>query len=93
METEAFNTELLIGEIEKRPAIWDMTSSDYSDNNLRRRAWGELVLIFCEGHDNEEKKKILCEYIYLFTFTIGLCYKLNITILPIYFSFVNEIVC
>ncbi|CAH0730593.1 unnamed protein product, partial [Brenthis ino] len=59
METEAFNTELLIDEIEKRPAIWDMTSSDYSDKNLRRRAWEELVLIFCEGHDNEEKKKIL----------------------------------
>ncbi|KAF9814770.1 hypothetical protein SFRURICE_014865 [Spodoptera frugiperda] len=55
METEAFNTELLIDEIEKRPAIWDMTSSDYSDKNLRRRAWEELVLIFCEGHDNEEK--------------------------------------
>ncbi|XP_075983668.1 uncharacterized protein LOC142981554 [Anticarsia gemmatalis] len=59
METEAFNTELLIDEIEKRPAIWDMTSSDYSDKNLRRRAWEELVLIFCEGYDNEEKKKIL----------------------------------
>ncbi|KAF9413704.1 hypothetical protein HW555_008150, partial [Spodoptera exigua] len=51
METEAFNRELLIDEIEKRPAMWDMTSSDYSDKNLRRRAWEELV--------NEEKKKIL----------------------------------
>ncbi|GBP31456.1 hypothetical protein EVAR_17946_1 [Eumeta japonica] len=59
METEAFNTELLIDEIEKRPAIWDMTSSDYSDKNLRRRAWEELVLIFCEEHANEEKKKLL----------------------------------
>ncbi|XP_073943372.1 uncharacterized protein [Choristoneura fumiferana] len=59
METEAFNTELFIDEIEKRPAIWDMTSSNYSDRNLKRRAWEELVLIFCEGDDSEEKKKLL----------------------------------
>ncbi|CAK1589528.1 unnamed protein product [Parnassius mnemosyne] len=59
METEAFNTELFIDEIEKRPAVWDMTSSVYSDKNLRRRAWEELVLIFCEGDENEEKKKRL----------------------------------
>ncbi|VVD04348.1 unnamed protein product [Leptidea sinapis] len=58
METEAFNTELFIDEIEKRPAIWDMTSSDYSDKNFRRRAWQERLLIFCKGHDNEEKKKL-----------------------------------
>ncbi|CAK1599007.1 unnamed protein product [Parnassius mnemosyne] len=66
METNAINTELFIDEIEKRPAIWDMTSSVYSDKNLRRRAWEELVFIFCEVDDNEEKKKILCEYIYLY---------------------------
>lgn len=94
METEAFNTELFIDEVEKRPAIWDMTSSDYSDRNLKRRAWEELVLIFCEGDDSEEKKKLLCEYIiYLFTFTISLCYKLNMVIQPINFSFVDEIIC
>lgn len=92
METEAFNTELFIDEIEKRPAIWDMTSSNYSDRNLKRRAWEELVLIFCEGDDSEEKKKLLCEYIYLFTFTISLYYKLNVVIQPIKFSFVNEII-
>lgn len=93
METEAFNTELFIDEVEKRPAIWDMSSSDYSLKNLRRRAWEEIVLIFCEGHDNEEKKKLLCEYIYIFTFKISLCYKLNIAILPINFSFIDEIIC
>ncbi|KAI8441514.1 hypothetical protein MSG28_015102 [Choristoneura fumiferana] len=36
-----------------------MTSSNYSDRNLKRRAWEELVLIFCEGDDSEEKKKLL----------------------------------
>ncbi|XP_049762303.1 uncharacterized protein LOC126088219 [Schistocerca cancellata] len=39
-----FNTELFIDEIEKRPAIWNMTSSIYSDKNLRRRTWEELRL-------------------------------------------------
>ncbi|KAJ8707079.1 hypothetical protein PYW08_015727 [Mythimna loreyi] len=65
METEAFNTELLIDEIEKRPAIWDMTSSDYSDKNLRRRAWEELVLIFCEGH----LRLLLCRFCRLYKIT------------------------
>lgn len=74
METEAFNTQLFIDEIEKRPAIWDMTSSDYSDRNLKRRAWEELVLIFCEGDDSEEKKKLLCEYIvYIYLHLQSVC--------------------
>ncbi|KAF5282561.1 hypothetical protein FQA39_LY04968 [Lamprigera yunnana] len=62
METEAFNTDLFIDEIKKRPVIWNMTSSIYSDQNITRRAWEDLVLIFCEGDDNEKKMKLLYNY-------------------------------
>lgn len=46
--------ELFINEVGKRPAIWDMTSSDHSDKILRRRNQEELILIFCEKYDNDK---------------------------------------
>jgi len=55
MEVE---TDLLISEVEKRPAIWDMTSSEYSNRTLKRKAWEELVLVFSHVEDTEDKKKI-----------------------------------
>lgn len=56
MEVE---TDLLISEVEKRPAIWDMTSSEYSNRTLKRNAWEELVLVFSHVEDTEDKKKNL----------------------------------
>lgn len=56
MEVE---TDLLISEVEKRPAIWDMTSSEYSNRTLKRKAWEELVLVFSDVEDTEDKKKNL----------------------------------
>jgi hypothetical protein len=56
MEVE---TDLLISEVEKRPAIWFMTSSEYSNRTLKRKAWEELVLIFSHVEDTEDKKKNL----------------------------------
>ncbi|KAL4083026.1 hypothetical protein QTP88_028356 [Uroleucon formosanum] len=55
MEVE---TDLLISEVEKRPAIWDMTSSEYSNRTLKRKAWEKLVLVFSHVEDTEDKKKI-----------------------------------
>lgn len=55
MEVE---TGLLISEVEKRLAIWDMTSSEYSNRTLKRKAWKELVLVFSDVEDTEDKKKI-----------------------------------
>ncbi|XP_039753356.1 uncharacterized protein LOC120628802 [Pararge aegeria] len=54
-----FDTELFIDEIEKRVAIWDMESSDYSNRVIKRRNWEEIVEIFCEPGDSQEKKKAL----------------------------------
>jgi hypothetical protein len=49
-------TDLFINEIEKRPAIWNMKSSEYSN---RTNAWEELVLVFSNIEDTEDKKKNL----------------------------------
>lgn len=59
MERDSFDTELFIDEVEKRVAIWDMESPDYSNRILKRRSWEELVEIFSEAGDSEEKKKVL----------------------------------
>ena len=59
MERDNFDTELFIDEIEKRGAIWDMESSDYSNRAIKRSNWEEIVEIFCESDDSEEKKKTL----------------------------------
>lgn len=36
MERDNFDPELFIDEVEKRPAIWDMESSEYSNRNLKK---------------------------------------------------------
>jgi hypothetical protein len=33
MDGDVLDTELFIDEVEKRPAIWDMASTEYSNNN------------------------------------------------------------
>lgn len=59
MEEASFDTELFIDEVEKRPAIWDMTSREYSNKISKRRAWEELSVIFCAADDNDDKKKVI----------------------------------
>lgn len=59
MERDNFNTELFIDEIEKRVALWDLESTEYSNRTTKRRNWEEIVEIFCEAGDSEEKKKAL----------------------------------
>lgn len=56
-----FDTEKFIIEIQNRPAIWNTKSAEYSDRNLRQKAWEELVEIY--GTDlPQEKKKQLGKY-------------------------------
>jgi len=50
-------TDLFISEIEKRPAIWDMKSIEYSNKTLKRNAWEELVLLFSNIEDKTQKTK------------------------------------
>ena len=50
------DTDLLINEIEKRPAIWDMQSPDYKDRNLKKKCWEEIADIFCSSGEVKEKQ-------------------------------------
>lgn len=58
-EDDIVSTDLLIDEIEKRVAIWNINSKEYANKIIKRRSWEELVLIFCNNNDSEEKKKNL----------------------------------
>ncbi|XP_061717602.1 uncharacterized protein LOC133525331 [Cydia pomonella] len=71
--------DLLIDEIEKRDAIWNLNSKQYSNKIIKRRSWEELVLIFCNHDDSEEKKKNLGKLKFYFISK----YILNHIFLPI----------
>ncbi|XP_072947672.1 uncharacterized protein [Epargyreus clarus] len=58
MALDRFDTELFIDEVEKRPAIWDFQSEDYSNKIIKNQAWQELVGIFGNCEDTLEKKII-----------------------------------
>lgn len=62
------NTEDFICEIEKRAALWDTRSEEYSNKNSKLRAWESVIVNFLPDFEakpvNEknilgEKKKIL----------------------------------
>jgi hypothetical protein len=58
-QSEQFYTELFILEIEERPALWNSTLMEYSDQNVRKSMWEEIVQKFGgEELDVEEKQKL-----------------------------------
>ncbi|XP_026736327.1 uncharacterized protein LOC113499922 [Trichoplusia ni] len=52
-----FDTERFIIEIKSRPSIWDNSSSDYSDRDLKKKCWEEVVDLFGEQEQTVEQKK------------------------------------
>ena len=45
---EKINTEYLIHEVEKHPAVWDSSNEQYSNKNEKRNAWSEIIMHFIE---------------------------------------------
>lgn len=43
MDNKYFDIEALIIEVEQRPPIWNITLSEYSDKNVRKKLWEEIV--------------------------------------------------
>lgn len=41
------NTEEFIAEIEARPAIWELSSDDYTNKVTKKNAWEEVITKFC----------------------------------------------
>jgi hypothetical protein len=44
---EVHDCEMLISEIERRPALYDCSLKELSDKGLKERLWGEV----CDGKD------------------------------------------
>lgn len=74
-----FDTEMFIREVESRKAIWDITSDEYSDRDLKRRRWEEITNIMCVDSLTENEKKEFGKYFYL----NKLKYNIKYTILSI----------
>lgn len=57
----AFDTERFIVEIENRPSLWNISSDDYSNRDLKKKCWEEIVDIFKDKEEMniQEKKKEL----------------------------------
>jgi len=65
---EDIDSELLINEVEKRPALFNKNLKDYSNANLKSKLWEEVCLnVLCTtwGQLNAEQKKLAgsCFYI------------------------------
>lgn len=67
MDGERFDTDLFIDEIEKRPSIWNMESSEYKNRMLKKSRWKEIAEIFSDCEVNVEKRKV---FIYLSSYTL-----------------------
>lgn len=58
LQEEEIDNELLIEEIEKRPALYTKNLKQYSDQILKRRLWDEIVLhLFPTRSLSQEQKE------------------------------------
>jgi hypothetical protein len=55
-QSEQFDTELFILETEERPALWNSALKEYSDKNVRKAMWEEIVQKFGGEDLNVEDK-------------------------------------
>ncbi|CAH1986863.1 unnamed protein product [Acanthoscelides obtectus] len=54
-----FDTEKFIIDIQNRPSIWDSSSADYSNRDLKKKCWEEIVDLYGgEGQTVEQKKDL-----------------------------------
>jgi hypothetical protein len=81
MDGDVFDMDLFIDEVEKRPTIWVMASTEYSNKVSKRRAWEEIVLIFSDSGDGDDKKKILGTYTLLIYYLLFQTRTLHLTLI------------
>lgn len=56
-ELSNFDTERFIVEVHSRIALWDMTTEAYSNRDLKKKSWEELVDIFMNQEDATDAEK------------------------------------
>lgn len=60
MVTRSLNCELLISEVEKRPALYNFKLKEYNDKNLKEKLWTEVCEALVRGWNDlspEEKNE------------------------------------
>lgn len=72
-----FDTEKFIREIESRKAIWDISSEEYSDRDVKKRRWQEITNIMCEDNLTENEKNEFGKYFYYYKvlYSIDICIR------------------
>ena len=64
-----------IEEIEKRPAIWDMSRKSYSDLNIKKREWQEIIELFGADMCSDNKgKEVPGVILFFYSFVINIHY-------------------
>ena len=68
------DTELLIGAIEEKRNIWDVSDETYKNRDAREKSWEDIAAVIIPnfvGLDDKEKKMPVCIYVCsLFRFII-----------------------
>lgn len=54
---EPFDTENFISEIQNRAILWNSHLPEYSNKVLKKNAWEEICLIFCENFEEKTSKE------------------------------------
>ncbi|XP_075032852.1 uncharacterized protein LOC142094514 [Mixophyes fleayi] len=49
------DTDLLISEVKKRPAVYDQQEDDYSDRNKKQRCWDEICAVLVPGWEESSQ--------------------------------------
>lgn len=66
-----FDTEKFICEVKERRALWDLTSDEYSNRNIKKQKWEEITMMFGgSGCLTTQEKNELCEYIDVSLFSL-----------------------
>jgi hypothetical protein len=48
-----FDTEQFIVEVQRRPALWDSSTDDYSNRVIRKKSWNELCELFIPNFNSK----------------------------------------
>ncbi|XP_069807579.1 uncharacterized protein [Dendropsophus ebraccatus] len=55
------DTDLLISEVKKRPAVYDQQEDNYSDRNKKQRCWEEICTILVPGWEESSQLEKSCK--------------------------------
>ncbi|CAH1987987.1 unnamed protein product [Acanthoscelides obtectus] len=83
---EHLDVELFIDAIEKRPSLWDSSSGDYKNRQLKRDDWKEVCEIVIQkfGEKDEKERQEIGKHFMLITLihTLTILFKSYVGVLP-----------